>query len=34
LNVDQHLATAWRGDLHVFEIKPTAQRIHDKGFHG
>jgi hypothetical protein len=29
LDVDEDLATSWRGDLHVFEIKPTAQRVRD-----
>ena len=33
LHVDENFATSWRGDLHVFEIKPTAQRIQDECFH-
>jgi hypothetical protein len=27
LHVDKNFATCWRGDLHLFEIKPVTQGV-------
>lgn len=33
LHVDKNFATYRRGDLHVFQIEPMTERVHDERFH-
>jgi hypothetical protein len=34
MDVDEHFATNWGGDLHLFEIEPATQRVQDECSHG